>query len=277
MDRLLEGKAIAVTGAGSGLGRAYGRALAAAGAQVIVNDVNEQGVRALAGEIAADGGIVAVHVGSVADWDSAATLVSTCVAAYGKIDGLVNNAAIQYAASPLEEDEARLRRIVEVNVLGSLFPAIHAFRAMHAQGHGKILNVTSGAHIGLTGMTAYGTTKGAAASLTYNLSLEGATAGIQVNALAPVAQTAMSPIGDRQDGVRRPQPEQIAPVVVFLMSDAADNINGQVVRYDGKSISLLAQPHFRTTRVAEDIDTPEGIARAFGSALSKDFQPVGLY
>ena len=83
-------------------------------------------------------------------WDGARALVDVCVERFGAIDGLVNNAAVHHAASPLEENEARLRRIVEVNVLGSLFPAIHAFRVMAARGHGRILNVTSGAHVGLT-------------------------------------------------------------------------------------------------------------------------------
>jgi NAD(P)-dependent dehydrogenase (short-subunit alcohol dehydrogenase family) len=275
--KLLDDRAIVITGAGAGLGRAYARALAKAGAHVVVNDVNEAGLRSVADEIAKGGGSVAVQVGSVADWDGARALVDVCVERFGKIDGLVNNAAVQHAASPLEENEARLRRIVEVNVLGSLFPAIHAFRVMAEQGHGRILNVTSGAHVGLPGLTAYGTTKGAVASLTYNLAIEGASVGVQVNALAPVAQTAMSPVEERKDGVSRPAPEQIAPAVVYLMSDAAKDLNGQVVRYDGRSVSLLAQPHFETIRVTEDIDTPEGITRAFESTLSANLARVGFY
>ena len=274
---LLGGKSIIVTGAGAGLGRAYAQALAAAGARIVVNDVNEIGVRAVADEIVAAGGSAVARVGSVADWDCAAELVETCVKEFGGLDGLVSNAAVQHAASPLDETEARVRRIVEINVLGTSFPALHAFRVMADRGHGKILNVTSGAHIGIPGLTAYGTTKGAVASLTYNLAIEAAQFGIQVNALAPVAQTAMSPVEDRKDGVSRPQPEQIAPVVVYLMSDASDLVNGQVVRYDGQSVSLLDQPHFRTTRVSEDIDTPEGIARAFESKLAGSFATVGLY
>ena len=272
----LEDKAIVVTGAGTGLGRAYASALGEAGARLVVNDVEEDSLRSVAEAISAAGGEVIIHVGSVADWDDVATLTSTCLGAFGKMDGLVNNAAVHHAASPLDESEPQLRRIVEINVLGSLFPAIHAFRVMAAQGNGKILNVTSGAHIGLLGLTAYGTTKGAVASLTYNLSLEGARVGVQVNALAPVAQTLMSPLEERPDGLSRPQPEQVAPVVVYLMSDAA-RINGQVVRYDGRSVSLLAQPHFRTSRVTDGIDTPEGIARAFESTLEASNVTVGLY
>ncbi|GAA1022260.1 SDR family oxidoreductase [Acrocarpospora pleiomorpha] len=276
-NKMLDGRAIVVTGAGAGLGHAYARALAEAGARVVASDVNADGVRGVVEEIVAGGGTAIACVGSVADWDSAEELMRTCVKEFGSLDGLVNNAAVQHAASPLDENEARVRRIVEINVLGSLFPAMHAFRIMAAQRRGKILNVTSGAHIGLPGMVAYGTTKGAVASLTYNLALEAAQHGIQVNALAPVAQTAMSPVEDRKDGVTRPRPEQIAPAVVYLMSDASGSLNGQVVRYDGRSLSLLDPPHFRTTRVTEDIATTEGIAQAFDSVLFGTVAPVGLY
>lgn len=274
---LLEGKTVVVTGAGAGLGRAYARALGAAGARVVLNDVDGDGVMAVAGQINEDGGAALAQVGSIADWETARQLTRVCVDRFGGIDGLVNNAAIQHAADPGQETEARVRRIVEVNVLGSMFAALHAFEAMRAQGHGRILNVTSGAHVGLSGMTAYGTTKGAVASLTYNLALEAAPVGIQVNALAPVAQTAMSPAGQRPDGVVRPEPDQIAPVVVFLMSDLAGPINGQVVRYDGASLSMLERPHFSTHRVTEDIDTPEGIGRAFAGRFSDAVAAGRLY
>ena len=274
--RILDGQAVVVTGAGAGLGRAYAVALARAGAAVVVNDVNELDAREATEAIVAAGGRSVTCIGSVADWSTAQALTSTCVEVFGAIDGLVNNAAIQHVASPLEETEVRLRRIVEVNVLGSMFAAIHAFRAMSTQGRGRILNVTSGAHVGLPGMTAYGATKGAIASLTYNLSLEGAAVGVQVNALAPVAQTAMSPAEDRKDGLTRPRPEQIAPVVVSLMSGAG-NLNGQIVRYDGRSLSLLAQPHFRAQGVTEDIGTVEGISRAFRTVLGPMASRVGLY
>ena len=277
MSGLLDSKSIVVTGAAVGLGRAYALALADAGAQVVLNDLDEQRLLAVADEVSAAGGQSVVHAGSVADWDCAAAMVRACVETFGGIDGLVNNAALHHAASSLDETEARVRRIVEVNVLGAMFPALHAFRTMAAQGSGRILNVTSGAHLGHIGMTAYGTTKGAVASLTYNLSLEAAGVGVCVNALAPVAQTGMSPAGTRSDGVPRPRPEQIAPVVVHLMSDAAAGLNGQVVRYDGRSLSLMRHPQFSEVRATEGIDTAMGIADAFATTLAEQLSTTGLY
>lgn len=275
-DTRLDGKAIVVTGAAAGLGRAYAMALAGAGAAVVVNDLDRAGLDDVVTAIEQAGGRAVAVAGSVADWDVSAAVVAGCVDAFGAIDGLVSNAAIHHVAAALDEDEARVRRIVEVNVLGSLFPALHAFRAMAGQSRGRILNVTSGAHVGLLGMTAYGSTKGAVASLTYNLALEAEPVGVQVNALAPVAQTAMSPGDARRDGVARPRPEQIAPVVVHLMSEAAGQMTGQIVRYDGSSLSLLQPPRFSDHRVSDDIDTAAGIARAFEAGLAGQIAHPGV-
>lgn len=275
---MLENKAVVVTGAGAGLGRAYALAASAAGAAVVANDIDENTLETLEEEVRARGGSIEVVPGSVADWSIAESLPRRCLERFGSFDGIVNNAAVFHVLSPSEETADSLRRITEVNVLGSAFVALNAFTAMAAQGHGVIINVISGAHIGIKGMTAYGMTKGAVASLTYNLALEAADTGVRVVALSPVAQTGMGVgVGPRADGIERPQPTQIAPVVIYLLSDLADQLNGQVVRYDSHTISLMSLPHFRTTRVSENIDTPEGIAAAFDAALKSEIQPIGLY
>jgi NAD(P)-dependent dehydrogenase (short-subunit alcohol dehydrogenase family) len=160
-----------------------------------------------------------------------------------------------------------------------MFMALRTFGEMAQQGHGgTILNITSGAHLGMPNVTAYGTTKGAVASLTYNLAIEGESVGVRVNALAPVAETAMSRgQPDRPDGLNRAQPHQIAPVVVYLMSDEAAGLNGQVVRFDSQTLSLLDGPSFRTERVTDDVDSADGIARAFESAPAMRARPFGLF
>lgn len=275
---MLEGAAIVVTGAGAGLGRAYAEAVATAGARLVVNDVDHDAVTQVADDLRAAGHEVEVVVGSVSDWGTAASLVATAIDAYGSVDGVVNNAAIFHLGDPHELTEEVLRRIVDVNVLGSSFVALHAYRAMREQGHGSLLNIVSGAHVGIPGMTAYGLTKGSVASLTYNLAVDATGTGVSVMALSPVAQTSMGAgVGVRADGVQRPQPAQIAPVVVYLMSERARRLNGQVVRFDSHALSLMELPNFRTPRVTLDIDTPEGIGRAFDSGLVGEVRPVGLY
>ena len=275
---MLDGAAIVVTGAAAGLGRAYAEALAAHGARLVINDIDPDALAEVARGLRDAGHAVEVVAGSVSDWDVAASLITTAVDVYGSIDGVINNAAIFQLGDPRELTEEVLRRIVDVNVLGSSFVALHAYRAMTEQGHGTVLNVVSGAHVGIPGMTAYGLTKGAVASLTYNLAVDAVGTGVSVMALSPVAQTSMGVgVGARADGVQRPQPAEIAPVVVYLMSEQARHLNGQVVRFDSHSLSLMELPNFRTERITDDVDTPEGIGRAFDSRLSAGAKPVGLY
>lgn len=275
---LLEDKAIVVTGAAGGLGRAHALAAAAAGAAVVVNDVDGTGAAAVVDEITAAGGHALAAVGSVSNHALAHSLVSTCIESFGAIDGLVNNAAIFHRAAPSDETEASLREIVEVNVLGSLFCALPAFEAMRIGGGGAILNVVSGAHVGLLGMTAYGTTKGAVASMTYNLALEGRSHGVRVNALSPVAETGMSAgSAARADGVTRPRPEAISPAVVFMLSERAAGITGQVVRFDARTLSFMAAPHFGTRRVAAEQWSAETLAELYEQELRNELSPLGLF
>src|SRR4051794_31871107 len=106
----LQGKAVVVTGAGRGLGRAYATEIAAQGAAVVLSDVDGGPLREAADAIAAAGGAATTFEGSVAEWDGAAGLVAHCVEAHGRIDGLVNNAAVFHVAVPWEETEDAMRR-----------------------------------------------------------------------------------------------------------------------------------------------------------------------
>jgi NAD(P)-dependent dehydrogenase (short-subunit alcohol dehydrogenase family) len=231
VSRLLDGRAVLVTGAGGGLGRAYALACAAEGARVVVQDVADASAGAVAAEIAAAGGEAIPVGGSVADWDDAAAMVARCVDAFGAIDGLVANAGVRHEALPWDETEAGLRRIAEVNVLGVQFTARHAMRAMVDAGRGgAVVTVVSGARLGLDGMSAYGASKGAVAGMTANWALEGARVGIRVNAVSPLALTPMA-LGDtRADRPPLPPAEGVAPVVPALL--AAD-LTGWTIRFDG--------------------------------------------
>lgn len=237
MGEALAGKAIVITGSGRGLGRAFAEAAAADGARVVVNDVDAYVAEQAAAELSAAGAEVTAHVGSVAAWDDAAALVDACVRAYGRIDGLVNNAGVFYTRAPLEEQEEDLRQIVEVNVLGPMFAGVHAMRAMGASGGGTIVNIGSEAMFGYSLMGAYATTKGAVASLTYAWSHHRQETGVRVNAVAPNAQTRMTPLAPDGKPLPRPQASSVAPIVVYLLSDAAAAINGKIFKFNGTTLA----------------------------------------
>jgi NAD(P)-dependent dehydrogenase (short-subunit alcohol dehydrogenase family) len=240
---MLEGKAVVITGAGGGLGRSYALACAARGAQVVVNDVDADAARAVADEIRAYGGAATAFPAAVDDWDATEALVAHCVTTYGQLDALVANAGVRHEALPWEEEERRLRLMAEVNVLGTQFTVRHAMAAMVDAGRGGvILTIVSGARFGLHGMSAYGASKGAVAAMTAGWALEGAAVGIRVNGLSPLARTPMS-LGDtREDRPPLPQPEAIAPVVPVLLSDRLRGVTGQLIRFDGSTLSAYSVP-----------------------------------
>lgn len=249
----LSGKSVIVTGAGGGLGRAYALELARQGASLVVNDVDDARAADVANEVTELGGRAEVVAGSVADWSVAERLVQTCADSYGSVDGLVNNAGLLRNALPWEEDEASLRRLVDVNVLGSLFCGVNALRQMTRQGTGAIVGVTSGTLGGTTGVTTYGTTKGAVASMIYGWALESGPLGVRVNGLMPMAVTGMTAqrsnwidSSNADPGLKKTQtgqgPEKVAPLVAFLLSDRAAGINGRIVRHDGRRITLATRP-----------------------------------
>lgn len=274
----LNGKVVIITGAGGGLGRAYALAVAAAGARVVVNDVDAAATSAVVGEIEAAGGTAVAHVGSVADWDAAEALVALATTSFGRLDGLVNNAGVFHAAFPWDETEAGIRRIIDVNVLGTLFCAVHAIRVMREQGSGSIVNVTSGGHVGIAEMGSYGASKGAVASMTYSWALDAEAAGIRVNAISPIARTGQSDLWDNRDAehMDEPPPERVAPLVVYLLGDGFRHLSGQVIRLDAQGLSVLDQPWFPERKATGEQWTPESVAAAIEGELADQLRPVGL-
>jgi NAD(P)-dependent dehydrogenase (short-subunit alcohol dehydrogenase family) len=260
----MQDKAVIVTGSGGGLGRAYALALAAEGASVVVNDISNDGAEETVAMVKDAGGTAVASVGSVTDWDFAASLIDTSIATFGRLDGLVNNAAIIHDRLPWEEDETSLRRAIEINVLGAMFCGTNALRHMVAQDSGAIVNISSGSYLGLSGVSTYGATKGAIASMTYGWAVEVQGTGVRVNAIMPRALTQMSTVrGTKSTSLGlsgkavapSPTPDVIAPLVVYLLSDRAAAINGQIVRNDGQEITSV-QPPFWQPGVAIDGRVP---------------------
>lgn len=271
---VLKGKSVVVTGAGRGLGRAYARAAADAGASVVVNDVDVVHAQAVVDEITQSGGAAVASDHDVSDPVEAGQLVARCEGAFGAIDGLVNNAGLFHVGPAWDEEPARVRRLIEVNVLGSMFCGNEAIRRMRTRNSGSIINVTSGAHLGIPGMSTYGASKGAVASMTWGWALDLADLAIRVNAISPIARTRMTEASGTSGG-SQPEPEMIAPLVVYLLSDEAKDVTGQVLRLDGERLSAL-----RPARFAEPISSAEEwtwsrIADALQTGSFKS-EPIGL-
>jgi NAD(P)-dependent dehydrogenase (short-subunit alcohol dehydrogenase family) len=278
-NRLMAGRQVIVTGAGRGLGRGYARHLARAGADVLVNDIDEPAARSVARELARWGTRIAVDSNSVATWEGAEQVVETCLRELGGLSGLVNNAGIIHESKPWADDPVAVEQLIRVNMLGTIFTGMHAMRAMRSQGDGAIVNVTSGAQAGLPALGAYCASKGGTASLTYSWAIDGAAAGIRVNAVSPFAATRMNESGrfalkDRDSS--EVQPENIAPVVTFLLSDLASAISGQVIRVVGRILTVMTHPGLAGAGAESGSWSVPAVAEAFAGPLRDLIQPVGI-
>lgn len=269
---VLEGKAIVITGAGRGLGRAFARHAAAEGAFVVVNDVDAGPAAETAAEIGAN---AVASTRSVADPEQAAALISTCVDSFGRLDGLVNNAGLNYKAPPWADDPARIRELIEVNVLGAMYCGTAAAERMHAQGSGVILNIASGSIVGQRNAAAYSASKGAIASMTFSWAADLAEHGIRVNALAPLAWTRM--VWDnaqaREAYGTNPPPERIAPMATYLLSDRSAPMTGQLIRATGDKVHIVRQPAIKQPVLQRDEWDVDEIAAAFEGELAGALEP----
>jgi NAD(P)-dependent dehydrogenase (short-subunit alcohol dehydrogenase family) len=246
----LRGKAILITGAGRGIGEAYARLCADLGARVFLVDLNPDTVSAVSNDLVRAGHQASWSKCDVSDPADASAAVDSCVSIYGRIDGLVNNAAL-YAIGELGElDDETCRKIVEVNILGVIYLTHAAIRAMRRTGAGSIVNVTSGAQAGIRYVSVYGAAKGAVASFTYGAAIDLDGTGIRVNAMSPLAETSQTKEGRAYRENRGepylptalPQTSDNAAAVAYLLSDYAAGIRGQVVRVDPQGLSLMAHP-----------------------------------
>lgn len=297
----LEEKAIVITGAGRGIGRASALLAAKLGAAVVVNDIDADEAGKVADEISAAGGRAVADASDVSGWIGAEQLIDTCIRRFGAIHGLVNNAAICRPRRFEDSDEALWRSVVETNVCGVAYAMMHAARRMLAAGDGAIVNVTSGAHQGAPDLAAYGASKGAVASLTYCGAIDLGARGVRVNGVSPVAATRMATAalafagekagaaepdasaggtgGDAsiQDLLANvPTAEANAPVVCFLLSDESRGFNGQIVRVERDGLSLLGHPTVLTPYPKLDTaDYPAVSAALAGGALGA-MQPLGI-
>jgi len=254
----LAGRSALVTGGGRGIGAAVARALAAAGAAVVVSARTAGEIEAVAGELAAGGARAAAIPCDVTDPESVAALAERAASEIGAIDILVNNAGAS-ASAPLRHTDLELwRRMLEVNAT-SVYLCTRAFLpAMLERGWGRVINVASIAgKMGAAYISAYSAAKHAAVGFTRSVAMEVAAKGVTVNAVCPgyvetsmtdesivriSAKTGLTP-EEARERLRRqsPQgriyrPEEVAWLAVTLCGEEADGINGQAIVLDGGSV-----------------------------------------
>lgn len=232
------GQTAIVTGAGAGTGRAIALALSAAGAAVLVNDLNPDRADSVVEEIIAGGGRATPFQGDVCNRFQAAATIETAREAYGRIHILVNAAGVFKAEPMLKLDEWDWRRMVDVNITGAFFCSQLLGRVMADEGGGVIVNIAAAAGLSGTFPESVGYTAGKAGllGLTRQTALEYAPHNIRVNAVCPgaVAEDDMpAPDLAKIPLSRAGMLDDVANAVLFLCSDAASFITGQTLVVDG--------------------------------------------
>jgi NAD(P)-dependent dehydrogenase (short-subunit alcohol dehydrogenase family) len=243
----MDTQVVLITGALTGIGRATAIEFARQGARVAVSGRRDNDGKALEAELLGLGADAFFVRADVRHDEDVAALLEATLARFGQIDAAVNNAGTEGQPGPVIEQTAEsYAATFETNVLGTLLCLKHELRVMQAQGHGSIINISSTyGHRGVPGASVYAASKHAVEGLTKCAALEAAASGVRVNAMAPgptdtgmldrftgdprrkAAMASAVPLG------RAGRPEEIARAIVFLASDAASFITGQIVSADG--------------------------------------------
>lgn len=252
----LTGRVAVVTGAASGIGRATSRALAGAGASVVLGDIDEGGAQAAADEIVAEGGGAYARRADVTSSADVDALVDAAVAEFGRLDIMANVAGIPHNQLFVDVTDEELERVLSINLRSVVYGCRAAMRVMTPQGSGNIVNISSGAiDTPAPTLAVYAMTKAAVAMLTKTLATEAGRNGIRVNALAPgviltnfsnqhflnddgtVDEERLAGYKKRFGGMaplgRVGEPEDVANAIVYLASDAASFVTGQILRPNG--------------------------------------------
>jgi gluconate 5-dehydrogenase len=242
----LSGRVVLLTGSARGLGFEMARLLARAGAHVIVNGRDPERTEAAAARLRAEGATASAAAFDVTDLDRAAEQIAAVAADHGRLDGFINNVGARNRKGLLDLSLPEIREQIEANLIGAMWLARAAARAMIPQRYGRIVNVTSiAARMALVPDAAYVASKGGLESLTHALALELGPHGITVNAISPGFFATETNLGVADDPAFGPklaartalgrwgQPPEIAGAAVFLCSDAASFVTGHTIVVDG--------------------------------------------
>ena len=242
---MLENKIALVTGAGRGIGRAIAIAFAEEGAEVVINyNGSEERAKEVKQTIEENGGKASIYKCNVSDFTACEAMIKDIVKEYGHLDILVNNAGITKDGLIMKMKEEDFDSVLNVNLKGTFNTIRHSARQMLKQRSGKIINISSVSGIlGNVGQANYAASKAGVIGLTKTMARELGSRGITVNAIAPgFVDTEMTEVLSeeiRENACKQiilgrfGKPEDIANTAVFLASDKADYITGQVISVDG--------------------------------------------
>ncbi|KPK07276.1 MAG: 3-hydroxyacyl-CoA dehydrogenase [Betaproteobacteria bacterium SG8_39] len=289
---MLEGKVVVVTGAGGGIGRDFAHAMAAQGAKLVVNDVGASvsgegkdagPAQKVVDEIKSAGGSAVASTDSVAEWESANRIVKTAVDAFGKIDCVVNNAGILRDRFFFNMSVEEWRAVIDVHLNGSFYVARAAAPYFKSQSSGSYVNMTSTSGlVGNFGQANYMAAKLGIVGLSKSMALDMAKYKVRSNCISPFAWSRM--IGTipadtpeqkaRLEKLKRMETAKIAPLAVFLASDLAQDVTGQIFGVRANEIFLFSQN--RPVRAVHRSEgwTPETIAEHAIPSLRASFYPL---
>jgi 3-oxoacyl-[acyl-carrier protein] reductase len=269
MGQRLKGKNAVVTGSSHGIGKAIALALAAEGASVVVNSSGSspegpgtdlKPLNDVVDEIKAKGEVAIASCGSVADFAYAGRLIKACVDNFGSIDILVNCAGIGEVGSIIDVPLEVWQHVVDVHLNGTFNCCKHACPLMAQQRSGRIMNVGSHAFLGTYGGTGYAAAKGGIISLTRAIAKDMGEYGVTCNAFCPGARTRLSSGQWYEEYIRAlharrlltevqkkaalnpPDPDLVPPLILYLATDEAANITGQVFTVAGGHVGLFPEP-----------------------------------
>lgn len=293
MNTTVKDKVVIVTGAGAGIGRDFALAFAANGAKVVVNDVGKaadgSAAQQVADAIRAAGGQAVASTDSVAEPQSAAHIIQTALDAFGRIDCVVNNAGIVRDRMFFNMSIDEWQAVLDVHLNGSFYVARAAAPHFKAQSAGSFVNMTSTSGlIGNLGQANYSAAKMGIVGLSKSIALDMAKFNVRSNCIAPWAWTQMTATipADSPENIARiakmkkMDAAKIAPLAVYLASDAAAHVSGQIFGVRANEIYLFSQIRMIRSVHRSEGWTPEAIAEhampAFESSLFPNVLSLAL-
>jgi len=290
---ILDGRVAVVTGSGRGIGRGIAHHLAREGARVVINDhggsVHGQGSDAsvaetVAREIRSKGGDAVSNTDSVASWDGGHRIIQTALDSYGRIDILVNNAGILRDRFVHQMSEEEWDAVLGVHLMGSFYCTRAAVPHMRKQRWGRLLFMTSTAgFIGTIAQANYGAAKMGIVGLSRQAAIEMGRYNVTSNCIAPFAWTRIpASIPAVTEEIRRSvdrlfkdmTPGEISPLAVYLASEKARGISGQIFGVRGKEIYLFNQPRVVRSLHRSEGWTPEELSRVLETTFRPDLTPL---
>ena len=270
MTVTLDGRSAIVTGAGAGLGKAEALGLAAAGARLVVNDLDKEALNACVEEITAAGGQAVAVAGDIGETPTGQQLIQSAIDEYGQLDIVVNNAGLVRDRMVFSMSEQEWDLVLKVHLKGHFnttrFATAYWRQRSKEQGgpvYARIVNTTSEAFLfGSPGQPNYAAAKAGITALTLSTARGCGRYGVRANAIAPRARTAMTEglMSEPEEGQPDPlAPEHVVPLVAYLSSPAAAGINGEVFVVHGGVAALMAAPSVRAVARASEHGSPDGM------------------